>query len=155
MTHFPMNPVEAAYCLLGQVWRKRLELWPHGIPDDPVDLIDPRKVASLLGYSFEVVSEIPDWPPHTKQALAGIVDPARGLITLSEQFGFPSMRFTAAHEIAHVIFDPGRRFRERPIQGPRHNLQDPIERRADRFAASLLMPDNCATGCPRSWAKCP
>ncbi len=135
-----MDPADAASDLLRQIWRNRHALWPAGVPDDPVDIIDLEKVAHLFGYRIEVVPEIPNWPPNRKLALAGIVDPARKLITLSEQFGGQSMRFTAAHEIGHVRFDRGRQFRERPIEGPREQLQDPIERRADRFAASLLMP---------------
>lgn len=125
------------------IWDNKQELWPRGIPQDPVDLLDPRAAAELLGYTYVSVPEIFDWPPSTRWAIAGMVDPGRMRITVSEEFGFASARFTGAHELGHIVFGPPKvALRERAINAPREHIHDPVERKMDRFAACFLMPKN-------------
>ncbi|MDE0451285.1 MAG: ImmA/IrrE family metallo-endopeptidase [Gammaproteobacteria bacterium] len=125
------------------IWNSRDAVWPLGAPQDPVDMLDPRVAVELLGYTYVSVPEIFDWPPNTQSAIAGIVDPGRKRITVSQRFGFASARFTGAHELGHIVLDsPKIAFRERSIRAPREHIRDPVERRADRFAASFLMPEN-------------
>lgn len=124
-----------------RIWSERHRIWGNQVPSDPVDMLDPRIAIDLLGYEFELVPEIPGWPPSRHHAIAGEVDPGRKRVTVAEQFGLPSARFTAAHELAHIMLHPGRMFRERPISGPRLDEQNPMEREADKFAAEFLMPE--------------
>ena len=123
-----------------EIWHKRHEL---GLSNSqPVDLLDPRNAASVLGWKLEEVPSIPDWPPNERMRIAGMVDPLRRLISISQKYDSPIRRFTAAHEIAHIILHkPQRLLRERPIKGPRTSLQDAKERDADSFAALFLMPE--------------
>ena len=126
-----------------RIWDSKQGLWPRGVPQDPVDMLDPRAAAELLGYKYVSVPEIFDWPPSTRWAIAGMVDPGRKRVTVSEEFGIASARFTGAHELGHIVFGPPEdAFRERAIDAPRENIQDPVERKMDRFAASFLMPEN-------------
>ena len=123
-----------------KIWQRRHEL---GISNfNPVDLLDPRIAATVLGWELEEVPSISDWPPDEHLRIAGMVDPQRRLIFISEEFDSPIRRFTAAHEIAHIILHkPERLLRERPISGPRKSLQDVKEREADSFATLFLMPE--------------
>ena len=98
-------------------------------------VMPPRRSASLTRRS----RKIPDWPPGRHTALAGMVDPSRGLILISDQFGPEVARFTGAHEVGLAILHPGRQFRERPASGPSAR-RDQAEFAADRFAAEFLMP---------------
>ncbi|MDE0272704.1 MAG: ImmA/IrrE family metallo-endopeptidase [Gammaproteobacteria bacterium] len=134
------SPEQVADQLRQKIWRERHQIWGDQVPADPVDMLDPRIAIQLLGYEFELVPEILGWPPDKHHALAGEEDPGRKQVTVSEQFGFQSARFTAAHELAHVMLHSGRMFRERPISGPRLGEQNPAEREADKFAADFLMP---------------
>ena len=133
-------PEHAAEHMRNKIWSERYQIWGSGVPADPVEMLDPRIAIELLGYEFELVPEISGWPPNKIHALAGEVDPSRKQVTVSEQFGPQSARFTAAHELAHIMLHSGKMFRERPIGGPRLNEQNPIERAADKFAAEFLMP---------------
>ena len=134
------SPEQAARQMLRRIWNERRQIWGDDLPADPVDMLDPGIAIERLGFEFEYVPEIPDWPPSTRHALAGEVDPSRKRVTVSELFGLQSARFTAAHELGHVMLHSGRMFRERPISGPRLSEQSPMERQADKFAAEYLMP---------------
>lgn len=62
----------------------------------------------------------------------------RAIITYHEDSHRSTQRFTVAHELGHWLFD-FKRGTETPSEvtcGVRH----PVERRADRFAAELLVP---------------
>ena len=123
-----------------EIWYKRHELGINNF--DPVDLFDPRIAAKVLGWDLEEVPSIPDWPPNKRMRIAGMVDPQRKLISISQEIDSPVRRFTAAHEIGHIILHkPQHLLRERPIKGPRKSIQDVKEREADSFAALFLMPE--------------
>lgn len=133
----------AAADLHRKIWNRRHDLWPFGIPPDHVDMLDPRRAAELLGYTYESHEDIPGWPPNRQSAIAGFVDPERKLILVSQRFGPEAERFTAAHEVAHLLLHkPRHALRERPISGPRPYIRDRVERSCDRFAAAFLMPEN-------------
>lgn len=125
-----------------KVWNQRQHLFSADY--DPVDLFCPSIAAKILGFEYEEVPEIPNWPQGRNMRTAGLVDPQQKLIQVSEQFDLPVRRFTGAHEIGHIVLHPlqGLR-RERPIEGPsRQTLgQTPEERQADMFASLYLMPE--------------
>ena len=125
-----------------RVWNQRDSLLPADY--DLVDLFCPSIAAKVLGFQYEEVPEIPNWPHIRNMRIAGLVDPQQKLIQISEQFELPVRRFTGAHEIGHVVLHPlqGLR-RERPVAGPsRHSGQQSTEeRQADIFASLYLMPE--------------
>lgn len=123
-----------------EIWYKRHEL--NLSNSQPVDLFDPRNAAIILGWELQEVPSISDWPPNNRMRIAGMVDPQRKLISISQEYNRSIRRFTAAHEIGHIILHkPQTLLRERPIKGPRKSLQDVEEREADSFAAQYLMPE--------------
>ena len=54
-----MDPADSASDLLREIWRNRYSLWPAGVPDDPVDVIDLEKIANLRGYRGKQFRERP------------------------------------------------------------------------------------------------
>ena len=134
-----MGISETVSALQRRLWERRHEICPLGCP--PVHLLHPQHAAKEIGFTYEEVPEIPDWPPGRRTRLAGMVDPSRRLILISDQFGPEVARFTGAHEVGHAILHPGRQFRERPMNGPAAR-RDQVEMAADRFAAEFLMPRN-------------
>ncbi|MYE13635.1 MAG: ImmA/IrrE family metallo-endopeptidase [Gammaproteobacteria bacterium] len=129
----------AARELHEEVWKHRHEFYPLGC--NSVDLLHPRNAAVVLGYDYEEVPEIADWPPNRRMLIAGMVDPLRRRVVVSESFEPAVMRFTGAHEIGHIVLDPPvRLLRERPMDGPSEGRTG-IERAADKFAALYLLPE--------------
>ena len=123
-----------------EIWHKRHELDLGN--SQPVDLLDPRNAAIILGWELEEMPSIPDWPPNNRMRIAGMIDPQRRLISISQEYNSFTRRFTAAHEIGHIILHkPQTLLRERPIMGPRESIQNIEEREADTFAALFLMPE--------------
>ena len=112
---------------------------------DLVDVFDPSIAAKVLGFEYEEIPEIPNWPPSQNTRTAGLVDPQQELIQISEQFPPTVRRFTGAHEIGHVLLHPAQGLhRERPVEAPSlHTRQRrrPEERQADTFASLYLMPE--------------
>ena len=131
-----MGISEKVAALHRRLWERRHEICPLGCPH--VQLLHPRHAAEEIGFTYEEIPEITDWPPGRRIGLAGMVDPSRSLILISDQFGPEVARFTGAHEVGHAILHPGRQFRERPM-GPSPR-RDHVEFAADQFAASFLMP---------------
>ena len=137
----PLDPKTEARKLHKEIWKKRYQLWPEGVPSDPVRLLDPQKAAELLGYSYKVLPSLPVLLPRRHGPIAGMVNTARKLVAVSLEWGDEHMRFTGAHEIGHIVLH-GRDqlFRDGPIDSPRSS-QNRVERDADRFAAEFLMPE--------------
>ena len=122
------------------IWRCRREIWLEDIPCDPVELLDLQEAARLLGYEYEVWSEIPPWPPGRQSGIGGMVDPNQKLILVSQKWGSEYMRFTGAHELGHVLLhEPTKQLREAPMDGSKPALNQ-TEREANWFAAEFLMP---------------
>lgn len=72
--------------------------------------------------------------------IAGMVDPQRSRVVVSEAFGVEVARFTDAHEIGHIVLGPPvKLLRERPMEGPSEGRPG-IERDADKYASYHLMP---------------
>jgi Zn-dependent peptidase ImmA (M78 family) len=81
--------------------------------------------------------------PETK--LAGFVFLAGriGHVFVNADDPLPRRRFTAAHELGHVVLHRERlqRFTADTTVGESHEAADALEREADQFAAELLMPE--------------
>ena len=126
------------------IWRHREELYPAGVPTDPVDLLDPAIAARMMGYSYEEVAGFGRSARNIDMEVAGELDRRAKCIRISAQFPRHIQRFTAAHELGHArLHNELRMHRDRPIGAPRQSSEtrDKQESEADKFAASFLMPE--------------
>jgi Zn-dependent peptidase ImmA (M78 family)/transcriptional regulator with XRE-family HTH domain len=92
-------------------------------------------VAELAERHFGL--DVLAWP--TGQAVSGLCAHGHDVAMMLISTSFPRghQRFTAAHELAHhLLRDP----REIVIDGDLYNGGSPMEKRANAFAAALLMP---------------
>lgn len=126
------------------IWVNRKAIWGSEVPKDPVEMLDPRVVANLLGFSYRDESGIGVHQTNDGDAaVAGLIDDSEKTIYISAQFKPKVRRFTAAHEIGHAALHDlqGAMHRDRPDDHQR-SKRDSKEREADRFATYFLMPEN-------------
>lgn len=129
----------AARQLAHSIYKARHSLFPEGIPDDPVELLDPKVAFHLLGYKFEELDSMGEIESGID--VAGIIDQDNKLVSISKRFSPIIRNFTAAHEIGHVLMHKQSGLhRDRPIDSGAGVKRDEIERQADYFAACFLMP---------------
>ena len=106
-------------------------------------------VADLAERHFGL--DILAWPTGT--GVSGLCAHGRGVVIMlvSTAFTRGHQRFTAAHELAHhLLGDP----REVVIDSGLYDDSNPIEKRANAFAAALLMPAaGHGLGCRRRPAR--
>jgi Zn-dependent peptidase ImmA (M78 family) len=126
------------------IWVNRKDIWGSNVPKDPVEMLEPKIVANLLGFSYQEESGIGIHQTSDGDAeVAGLIDDSAKAIYVSHQLKSKPRRFTAAHEIGHAALHDlqGRMHRDRSedFQRPR---RDQKEREADRFATYFLMPEN-------------
>jgi Zn-dependent peptidase ImmA (M78 family) len=92
-------------------------------------------VADLAEQHFGL--DVLAWP--TGKAVSGLCAHGQGIAMMLISTAFPRghQRFTAAHELAHhLLRDP----REIVVDGDLYDGSNPMEKRANAFAAALLMP---------------
>ena len=126
------------------IWVNREAIWGSKVPKDPVEMLEPKVVANLLGFSYRDESGIGVHQTSDGDAdVAGLIDDSAKAIYISPQFPSKIRRFTAAHEIGHAALHDlqGAMHRDRPDESQRLK-RDPKEREADRFATYFLMPEN-------------
>lgn len=129
------------------IWKNRNELWPDGVPDDPVQLLDPSIAAKYIGYEFEEAEFLGEFcAKGTDKEIAGIIDHLQKRISLSRNFKNNIRRFTAAHELGHALLHEPQSavmHRDRPIDGSSKSNEPraTIEKEADKFATYFLMPE--------------
>lgn len=122
--------------LLNEIEKHAGELWPNTKPSR-LFMCDPAAACSLLGLRY-----LPDQRLGIYgTATAGILDRTQMAVLLSSRQSFEAMRFTAAHEVGHFILHPGQTmFRDRSLSSHGGEGRSQVEREADAFAASFLMP---------------
>src|SRR5690554_1745442 len=126
------------------IWVNRAAIWGSKVPKDPVEMLEPKVVANLLGFSYRDESGIGVHQTSDGDAdVAGLIDDGAKTIYISPQFKSNVRRFTAAHEIGHAALHDlhGAMHRDRPDEHQRPK-RDSKEREADRFATYFLMPEN-------------
>jgi len=133
---------DAARLLQFEIWHKRRFLFPLGIPPAHL-MLEPAIAAHVLDLEYEVRNFIPSM--HSDSGGAGMLDRARGVISVSRQFSHQIQRFTGAHEIGHYTLHPevgaeGVVHRDRPITGLYVAGKPLYEQEADYFAACFLAP---------------
>jgi hypothetical protein len=141
-----MNKIEIeakAKWLRRQVYDRRREFWPDR-EAHPLEMLDPEIAALALGVAFRYEQEISFRMPGVQSEIGGLLYRPGKTILVATRFGLEKARFTAAHEIGHWVLHPSDRplHRDIPIEGIERDVQDPIEREADYFAAVFLMPDH-------------
>ena len=127
------------------IWRKRHELWPGGEPADPVEMLDPAIALKALGFDFDLTETLGQHSDsRTTFEVAGIVDRAKKQVEISRRLPLNTRRFTAAHELGHVLLHQELRMhRDKPLDGSSTTVmeRDRVELEADKFAAYYLMPE--------------
>jgi hypothetical protein len=132
----------AARNLLRDMWRDHRNLFPMGKPK-PVQVADPEAAARFLGMRLEYAEGLGRWTRgDANYEIAGLLDQQRSLIRVSTRFEYEVQRFTAAHEVGHVVLRHAGKVihRDRPISEVRGAGKDPDEQEADYFAATFLAP---------------
>lgn len=120
----------------------------HSIAMTELVPIDVIAAISLLGLHYEEVEELGGVrqgnPWATRDVTVdGIYNFARRTITVSKAQPQARLRYTAAHEVAHALYDPDIvQFRQRgaSVSDRLDPEQKAREQRAEVFAAELLMP---------------
>lgn len=137
---------QAAKKLQETIWQRRYELWPDGVPDDPVELLDPAIALDLLGFEFDMAETLGQFTSNGSTfEVAGVIDRPSKRAQISCQMPFNTRHFTAAHELAHATLHEGvQMHRDRPLDGSGYErgTREKIEIEADKFASYFLMPEN-------------
>ncbi len=141
---FRGNPAEAARHLQGVIWRNRESIWPDGVPEDPVAMLDPQIAIRSIGFNFYMEETLGQFVFEGKRhEVAGSIDRDWNTIRLSRQLPFVTQRFTAAHELGHALMhEQTGLHRDRPLDGSSTAPRSKIEVEADQFASCYLMPEN-------------
>lgn len=114
-----------------------------GLPPYP-QLFSPDAAIEKYGYSYEIRRTMPSAQTGRHNQTAGMIDTEQGIVMVSGDLGYETQRFTAAHELGHLVLHerlPGmRQHRDRPVTGELMGPRDPVEEEADYFAAVWLAP---------------
>jgi hypothetical protein len=132
------------------IWKQRNELWSDGHP--PLTrMFSPEVAARVLGLNYQEVESLGRFGDKSgKFEVAGVIDPSRKSISISNRFTVETMRFTGGHEIGHWLLHPRETMhRDRPIEGLSTNTykKSSMEAEADHFAACFLMPRRLVKNC--------
>ncbi len=126
-----------------KLYLQRDKIWKKGSVVSAMDVLKPQDIVpKVLNYSFLQsdslgVHAIGD----DLFEVAGMLDRDQKLVSVSRQFPVEVMRFTAAHELAHLILHKDTILhRDRPLDGGHMIRKSRIETQADKFAAYFLMP---------------
>jgi hypothetical protein len=136
---------DAAQKLRETIWYRRHELWPDGVPTDPVEMLDPAIGLRLIDFDYDLAETIGQLSTeYGTFEVAGIIDRPSRRVRISRQLPFKTRKFTAAHELGHAILHEGvLMHRDRSLDGSQQEsgIRDKVEIEADKFATFFLMPD--------------
>jgi hypothetical protein len=113
-----------------------------------VEIVDPATAARVLDVDYQLHPKL-RWfttPLAPLEVTAGIFDRRSRAILISEEFDVEVRRFTAAHELGHLLLHEGIKetflHRDRAVSGSMNSgISRPwYESEADYFAACFLMP---------------
>jgi len=127
------------------IWRERTKAL--GRSPHPLEVLDPQLAASVLDFKLEYFEKLTFSIPQQNLETAGFMDRNERQIAVAECYGPEVATFTAAHELGHVLLHKKElvRHRDLPIRGLEEPIRDPIEREANYFAATFLMPTEFLT----------
>ncbi len=136
---------QSARKLQRELWQRRAELWPDGVPSDPAKLLDPEVAFRLIGFHYELAETLGQFSNENGTfEVAGIIDRPSRRVQNSRQLPLETRAFTAAHELGHALLHEGiRMHRDRPLDGSQQerSRRDRVEFEADKFASFFLMPE--------------
>ena len=141
--HGVNNIEQLAISVQRRLWKERLELWQDDTPTSPIDILDPEKAAYLLGFQMKQEESLGVYRGRSgRVAVAGILDRGANQIRISKEFPITTQRFTAAHEIGHLMLHPEMSVvhRDRALDGKKLS-RDRVEFEADKFAVFFLLPE--------------
>jgi Zn-dependent peptidase ImmA (M78 family) len=126
----------------------QFEIWQragmtHNTEPHLLQLFRPDHAAQVHGYEYEVAegSLGVHGVGSDRYQVAGIVDPTNNIIKIAGNLKYEVQRFTAAHELGHMVLHPGMTLhRDRPLSGE-WLPPDKREREANYFAACFLAPE--------------
>ncbi|MGP1346169.1 MAG: ImmA/IrrE family metallo-endopeptidase [Phycisphaerales bacterium] len=105
--------------------------------DIPLPIPIEQWIEHPLGYELGFADE-----DELGEGVLGLARPGTGemLISATLEHHEPRLRFTCAHELAHLLLHKSHAEAFRDVALPHDKTADQVEREADRFAAALLMP---------------
>lgn len=114
-----------------------------GLPPYP-QLFSPDIAIEKYGYSYEVRESMPVAHSRHQYQTAGMIDTGQKIVMVSSELKYETQRFTAAHELGHLVLHESRpdmrQHRDRPLSGENIGPRNAIEEEADYFAAVWLAP---------------
>lgn len=114
-----------------------------GLPPYP-QLFSPDVAIEKYGYAYEIRESMPGARSGRQFQTAGMIDTEQSIVMISSDMQFETQRFTAAHELGHLVLHESlpnmRQHRDRPVTGENTGPRDPVEEEADYFAAVWLAP---------------
>jgi len=137
------NIEQLAIFVQRRLWKERFELWRDDAPTSPIDILDPEKAAHLLGFQVKQEESLGVYRGQFgRVAVAGILDRDTNQIRISKEFPITTQRFTAAHEIGHLMLhrEMSVIHRDRALDGKKLS-RDRVEFEADKFAVFFLLPE--------------
>lgn len=94
------------------------------------------KIIDYKGYQLKGISS--DMAPKAKE-FSGLVDHQKKLVVINNSHSSGRKRFTAAHELGHIVLHPGENEIDFRLTFSDHGANSK-ETEAHRFAAEILMP---------------
>lgn len=123
--------------LLAEIEKNAKRLWPNTQPPR-LFMCNPEAACNLLDLHYLPDSHLGS---YGGTATAGMLDRNKRAVLLSSKQSFESLRFTAAHEVAHwILHREQQMFRDRALSAPGSPGRPLIEQEADFFAACFLAP---------------
>ncbi len=135
---------EIAKNLQNTLWKYRENAWKNKEPKDLLEVLNPQKALSELGYLYNMQTSLGQLTMQGKLfEVAGIIDKKEKIVSISEQFPPAIRNFTSAHELGHALLHKDIVLhRDRPKNGSSSTERNIKEKQADKFASYFLMPEN-------------
>ena len=128
--------------LQAELWRARDKLFPDEREVSPLAVLDPFLALRCIGFESKRVDSLGQHPwDHFE--VAGTIDASEQAVEISRRFEAPFRKFTAAHELGHVLLHEAQGLhRDRALDGSEPSIpRDRTEWEADVFATYFLMPE--------------
>lgn len=141
----PREQIEQRVIALQREILRSVELLHPKYSGDPLELLEPRFLAQVLGATFVQQPGLALQPFSYKGRMmqtAGLIHRPSNQIAIDPNFPIPVRRYTGAHECGHWELHPREALhRDMPLDGSGLNhVRSEQEREADHFAALFLMP---------------
>lgn len=127
--------------LIERIWSNQKLLFPMGSPER-ILMLDPRVACAELGITYDPHPSLPWYTPRGIVEVAGMLDREAKTVSVAQKYGPLVERFTAAHELGHLLMHPGEVMHRDVPDGLCSEGKSHIEQEADYFAACFLIPIN-------------